>query len=239
MPGQKTLAKEWFQIRYTCSGDLQLRIVDFITRNALRFIIAREVASREHIQCYVELDITKKTWVNKFNESFPGMDRRDKYVMIDNGKTCNYVCKDGDIIAKRGFSNEDIENFKTEYHKENPKPEISIKIDESLILPPEKKTEKVKKQKVPPFMQLVRQELEDMHPNLQWHKKHKPLVFKMLMNKLGEGCKNLDHVIISRMTYGVLNSLIKDKKDWHEYWYMKAFGETLNCDDVENMALDD
>lgn len=228
-----------FHIRYTCSGELQSQIVDFITRNAVKYIIAREVASREHIQCYVELKVVKKTWVNRFNMKFPNMDRRDKYVELDKGNTKYYVCKENDIIAKRGFTDEDIEAFRAKYHQEHSKPQISLNIEESLILPPETVGKKVKKQKQPTFMMQVRNKLLDEYPDKEWSSKDKPLVFKNVMYLLGQGCKNLDHIIVARMTYGVLNSLIKERKDWLEYWYMKAFQETLNCDEEENYSLDE
>jgi len=228
-----------YHIRYSCSGDLQAQIVDFITRNAKKYIIAREFANREHIQCYVETNITKKTWVNKFNIKFTSMDRRDKYVEPDKGKTKQYVCKDGDIIAKRGFTDEEIENFKTEYRKENPKPEISLKNQEIHDAPPLENSKKVKKSKVPTFMMQCRNKLLDEYPDKEWSMRDKPLVFRNVMYLLGQGCKNLDHIIISRMTYGVLNSLIKDKKEWLEYWYRKAFMEELNCDENENYSLDE
>jgi len=228
-----------YHIRYTCSGDLQAQIVEFITRNANKYIVAREFANREHIQCYVETNITKKTWVNKFNIKFTGMDRRDKYVEPDKGKTKQYVCKDGDIISKRGFTDEEIENFKIEYRKENPKPEISLKIEEIHDAPLLENSKKVKKTKAPTFMMQCRNKLLDEYPDKDWSMKDKPLVFRNVMYLLGQGCKNLDHIIISRMTYGVLNSLIKDKKEWLEYWYRKSFMEELNCDENENYSLDE
>jgi len=214
-----------YQARYTCSGELQSSVVDFITRNAQKYIIAKEIATREHIQCYVETEITKKTWDNKFRLKFPEMDRRDKYFKEDKGLTKFYVCKENCILAKRGFSDEDIESFRTEYHQTHPKEEISLKIEEILVSQPETKPEKVKKPRPPTFMTQCRNELEEDYPFMDWSAKHKKLVFLKVMNKLGEGCKNLDHIIITRMVYGVLNSLIKDKKEWHEYWYNKCFGE--------------
>lgn len=228
-----------YHIRYTCSGELQEGIVDFIMRNANKYIIAREIATREHIQCYVETRWCKKTWVNEFNKKFKGMDRRDKYVEPDKGATKFYVCKDGDIISKRGFTDEDIENFRASYHATHSKPPISLKIEESLISPPVIVTQKVKKQKTPTFMTICRNELEEEYPEKEWTKNDRPIVFKKIMHKLGQGCRNLDHIIISRMTYGVMNSLIKDKKEWHEYWYQKAFGEMLNPHEEEDMSLDD
>lgn len=234
-----------YHIRYTCSGELQQEIVKFIMKNAQKCIISREFASKEHIQCYVETNITKKTWVNKFNLKFKSMDRRDKYVMPDKGETIRYVCKGKsdlelpDVVAKMGFSEDNIKNFHTEYWLRNPvrlepEPSTIISLPElnEMVVP------KVKRIKKPTFMKEVRNELEDEYPDLEWDMKHKSIVFKKIMYKLGEGCRNLDHIIISRMTYGVLNSLIKDKKEWLEYWYMKAFSETLNCDD-ENYELDE
>jgi len=217
-----------FHARYTCLGQLQQDIVDFITRNATKYIIAREVATREHIQVYLEYENTKKTWDNKFKSKFKSMDRRDKYFMPDKGTTMLYVCKDNDIIAKRGFSDEDIQNLHTQYHQNNPKTRISLEITESLELPPETKQEKTKKPRPPTFMAKCRQELEEEYPFLNWQKKHKKIVFLKVMTNLGQGCKNLDHIVVTRMVYGVLNSLIKDKKEWHEYWYQKCFGEDIN-----------
>jgi len=223
-----------FQARYTCSrsSDLETRIIDFITRNANRFIIAREEATREHLQCYVEYENTKKTWDNTFKKKFPTMDRRDKYFMPDKGTTMLYVCKDNDIISKRGFSDEDIAELHTTYHKNNPKTRISLEITEALELPPDTKPEKVKKPRPPTFMSKCRQELEEEYPFIEWQKKHKKVVFIKVMENLGQGCKNLDHIIVTRMVYGILNSLIKNKKEWHQYWYAKCFqGEAFDQDD--------
>jgi len=228
--------------RYTCSGDLQQQIVDFISRNAQKYIIAQEHASREHIQCYIEYENTKKTWDNKFKIKFPELDRRDKYFKEDKGNTKVYVCKEKVILAKRGFSDDDIENFHTIYHQQNPKHQISLKIEESPILLPEIVERKVKKPRPPTFMRQCRDELEELYPTLDWKLKHKRIVFLKVMRNLGQGCKNLDHIIITRMTYGVLNSLIKDTKEWDEYWYHKCFGEELNPPDsdfLENELEDD
>jgi len=229
-----------FHLRYTCSAELQCQIVDFITRNAKEYIICKEQANREHIHCYAVLDVTKKTWVNKFNLKFKGMDRRDKYVEPDKGNTKLYVCKGTgvgqyEILAKRGFTDEDIVNFNKQWWENNPKSNIVIEFSDSPQLP----EPKPKKQAKPSFMKQVRLELEELYPEKDWTIDDKPIVFKRLMFMLGDGCRNLDHIIISRMTYGVLNSLIKDKKEWLEYWYKKAFGEYL-YESVENdMSLDE
>jgi hypothetical protein len=233
-------------MRYTCSGQTQDEVVKFIMKNALKFIIAKEIASREHIQCYVETKVVKKTWVNQFNLQIK-LDRRDKYVELDKGNTKLYICKGNgqtvqpEILAKRGFTDEEIVSFHNEYWLNKKTIEMEF-TPVSSILPPVEKLEKVKKAKTPTFMSIIRNELEEEYPYKEWDMKDKPLVFKKLMFKLGVGCRNLDHIIISRMTYGVLNSLIKDKKEWHEYWYRKAFnGEELYevVDDVEDMKLDE
>lgn len=213
--------------RYTCSGDLQQRIVDFITRNADKYIIAREQATREHLQCYIEYKNTKKTWDNLFRTKFMEMHRNDKYFKEDKGTTIFYVCKEKDILAKRGFSDDDIEKFHSEYHQKNQQQQISLNIEEILISPPETKQEKVKKPKPLTFMRQCRNELLEEFPDLDFQAKHKPLVFMKVMSNLGEQCKNLDKFIIIRMVNGVLNSLIKNRKKWHEYWYQECFGETL------------
>lgn len=232
-----------YQIRYTCSGDLQASVVEFITRNAEKFIVCREFASREHIQGYIVTSVVKKTWVNKFNKQFgKQLNARDKYVEPDKGNTKHYVCKGADVstlpivLAKRSYTDEDIKIFHDDYWKNI----IPEEIQNICMLPPEIKPEKVKKPPKPTFMKLIRQELEDEYPNKDWTSKDKIIVFKKLMFMLGHGCKNLDHIIISRMTYGVLNSLIKDKKEWLEYWYQKSFGEVMFCDDTnENYELDE
>lgn len=232
-----------YQARYTCQGDLQTQVVDFISRHALKYIVAREFASREHIQCYIEYDNAKKTWDNTFRIKFPTMDRRDKYFKLDRGTTKLYVCKDNDIISKRGFTDEDIENLHTQYHLNNPQTQISLNIDEVDVLPPLPKNEKPKKPRPPTFMCLCRNELQDEYPFLDWAKKHKKIVFLKVMSNLGQGVRNLDHVIVTRMVYGVLNSLIKDKKEWHEYWYQKCFGEDINdapeLNEEEDKKLDE
>lgn len=216
-----------FQARYTCQGELQLEIVEFISRNALKFIIAKEHATREHIQVYLEYENTKKTWDNKFKLKFPNMDRRDKYFMADKGTTMLYVCKDNDIIAKRGFTDEDIQNLHTQYHQNNPKTRISLEIKEYLDNPPETKPEKVKKPRPPTFMMKCRNELEDENPELDFDMEHEPIVFIKVMDNLGHQCKNLDKFIVIRLTNGILNSLIKYKRKWYQHWYRECFGKEL------------
>lgn len=226
---QTSLCPVAFHIRYTCSGQLQNDIVNFISKNALDYIISKEYAAREHIQCYVLLKVTKKTWVNKFNIVFKDrMETRDKYVEPDKGSTKFYVCK-GDncdtlpnVISKRGFTDDDISIFhKTYWDTQTKTKDNVVKVNPDIEFP----IGKVKR--VPP-MRLVRDRLEELYPEKDWSMKDKPLVAVSVLNILGEGCKTLDHIILSRMTYGVLNSLVKNKKEWHEYWYHKAFGEELN-----------
>lgn len=170
------------------------------------------------------------------------MDRRDKYVESDKGNTKQYVCKGKslvdlpDIIAKRGFTDEDV----MQLHKQYWESHIPEEIKNIPVLPPEVEIQKPPKVKKPTFMKELRQTLEDEYPDKDWSMKDKPIVFKKLMYMLGQNCRNLDHIIISRMTYGVLNSLIKDKKEWLEYWYQKSFGQDLNYDqEVENYELDE
>lgn len=225
-----------YHIRYTCSGEVQDNIVNFIMRNADKYIISREIASREHIQCYVVTNVVKKTWVNKFNATFKGMDRRDKYVELDKGNTIGYVCKGQSImempiiLGKRGFTDDDIISYHKKYW-ETKLPELPECQAEVM---PEVKQDKARKAKQPPFMKVIRNQLDESFPDKDWSMVDKPVVFKFIMRGLGESCKSLDHIIISRMTYGILNSLIKDKKEWHEYWYKKAFNELLNCDEVDD-----
>lgn len=228
-----------YQIRYTCSGEDQTEVIHFISKNALKYIVAKEFATREHIQCYVEINITKKTWVNKFNTMLLKnkiiMDRRCKYVKEDNGDTKTYVCKgverdNYEILAKRGFTDEEILAFHNQYwdyHKPDVKPiEFELATNEPEDGEEVKKLKK--KPRKPPFMKECADELYNEWPNLEWNLKHKPLVFIKIMRKLGCYCKALDHIILSRMTYGVLNSLIKENdREWYEYWYMKAFSEYL------------
>lgn len=228
-----------YHIRYTCNGELQQNVIQFITKNANKYIIAREQATREHLQCYIETNVTKKTWVNKFNLKFKGMDRRDKYVEEDKGKTKWYVCKGEakdvyDVTAKRGFSDEEIKHFNHEYWSQNT---IELEITPS---PAVIKEEVKPKKKTPTFMKQIRNELEELYPEKDWSMDDKPIVFKRIMFNLGASCRNLDHIIISRMTYGVLNSLIKDKKEWLEYWYKKAFGGEYLYETIEtDMSLDE
>lgn len=227
---EKFLSSKEYHIRYTCSGEPQAQIVDFIMRNAQKYIISREVASREHIQCYVVSNIVKKTWVNKFNLKFTSMDRRDKYVELDKGNTKLYVCKGEsissppDVIAKLGFSDEEITAFHSQYWQQH----IPQGIQNICIDLPETETKKTKKPPRPTFMKEVRQTLIDEYPDREWKKSDKPIVFKKVMYMLGQSVRNLDHIILSRMTYGVLNSLIMTNQEWLEYWYNKAFGEELN-----------
>lgn len=229
-----------YHIRYTCSGELQEQIVDFITRNAQKYIVSREFASREHIQCYVVTNVVKKTWVNKFNAKFKNMDRRDKYVELDKGNTKLYVCKGlnsstlPDVVAMLGFNEDDKIKFHSEYWANNTEI-VSDKVIEVPLITETK--EAVKKVKTKPFMAQVRDALDEEYPDKEWDKPDKRIVFRKVMFMLGRQCKSLDHIIISRMVNGVLNSLIKDKESWLEYWYEKAFGEELNPH--EDFSLDE
>lgn len=231
-----------YQIRYTCSGELQQQIVEFISRNADKYIIAKEVASREHIQCYVVTKVTKKTWTNKFNEKFKGIDRRDKYVEPDKGTTKWYVCKGIArdiyvILAKRGFTDEEIQKLNHEYwdkneeHNQSQKDEtqISLKIEENLISLPEKKTQKEPKKKQVTFMTKVRNEILEAYPEKVFSHKDLQLIFMWVMRALGEGCRSMDKFIITRMVNGILNSLIKDDKhDWYAYWFQECFNKNYD-----------
>ena len=241
-----------YHIRYTCSGELQEQVVDFITRNALNFIISREFATREHIQCYVQASVVKKTWVNKFNIKFNNqLVARDKYVELckDVERTKKYVCKGGStdvppvVLQKRGFTDDDIIIYHKQYWQEdlekldvNPSQvEKTEDIDKFLESLPKTIEKKVKKTKSPTFMRQVCSKLEEEYPEREWTGSidDKRLVFITLLRSLGELGKGFETFILSRMIYGVLNVLIKDKEEWLEYWYQKCFGEDLNPHDEE------
>lgn len=237
-----------FHMRYTCQNPVQGLVIDFITRNGASFIIAKEYASREHLQCYVSTSIVKKTWDNKFRERFKELDRRDKYVKEDAGFTKQYVCKGGakrgeypDILAKRGFTDEDIIRFHNEYWDVHEEEGIKASVSDEIHLnitetPKEPKPEKIKK-RTPTFMKVVRDKLEANFPDKEWTKKDKQCVFCYVMRELGTSCKTLDHVIVTRMTWGILNSLIKDRRDWNAYWYSKCFNEPYSL--IDHLSWDE
>lgn len=242
--------------RYTCTGDLQLKVIDFVSRNAGKYIISREYASREHLQCYIEYPKAKKTWDNTFRSSFKELDRRDKYFVEDAGRTKIYVCKfEGRVtveevlerqsvglLSYRGFTPEEIQEFNKIYWDDfalNSEKQKANKIEIILEPSPETKSEKTKKPRPPTFMRQCRNELEDEYPNIVWKHKHRKLVFMKVMDNLGMQCKNLDKFIIIRMVNGVLNSLIKNRKEWHEYWYQECFNDQLYLDGVVEIDDDD
>lgn len=164
------------------------------------------------------------------------MDRRDKYVEPDKGKTKQYVCKENVILAKRGFTDEDINNFHTEYHLNNKDSQSMADIEKYLDTLPEtllKNLPKVKKERIPTFCEKCRIELEDKYPNVEWAMKHRAAVSDTVLDNLGHMCKNFDQYILSCMTYGVLNGLVKNRKEWRREWYQKTFNEKYYSYDAE------
>jgi len=240
-----------FHFRATCQNPIQERIVDFLSRNSQgETLICREYAKNEHIHALIHIDITKKSFCNKFKAKFPMMKGNKDYSCEEVKKTdrhmCQYICKgknwgyvpdiNPEVLYARALVYT-IEEYHNAYWDQNPQM-MDIKkqlaeSDEMVQATPCNNIEKKPKKKTPTFMQLVRSHLEEEYDNIdgvvyQWSKKDLPKVFTAVMKKLGQHCKNLDHIIISRMTYGVLNSLIKDGKEWHEYWFKKAFPELEN-----------
>lgn len=163
------------------------------------------------------------------------MNRRDKYVEPDKGKTKIYVCKGAnpssppEVLGKRGFSDEDIIAYHNQYWEEH----LPIALQEAAanaveVVAP---SVKVRKPRTPNFNERVRDELDAMFPDRIWKSKDKPIVYKKVMSSLGRHARNLDHAILARMVFGVLNSLIKQNREWLEYWYAKAFNEDLEYDE--------
>lgn len=230
-----------YHIRYTCEGELQSSIVNFIIRNSQSCIIAREFATREHIQCYVSTNVVKKTWVNKFNLAFK-LDRRDKYVMEDLGKTKQYVCKGvalnemPDIVNKRGFSDADINEYHQAYWATH------IVVEPISFTPTQMTSDKVRKKSMP-FMRQVYERLESDYPLREWVETDKPLIFRYVMDDLGRSNRSLDKFIVKRMVLGILNSLMKDHRaEWYTSFYHEVFAEHYQFDNKlrneENLDFD-
>lgn len=214
-----------YHIRYTCSGDLQALVVNFIMKNANKYIISREIASREHIQCYVVTNVVKKTWVNKFNLKFKDLDRRDKYVELDKGKTKLYVCKgnsiseEPDVIAKLGFTDEEIKAYHSEYWQQHIPPEIQ----EIPMLLPETKDKKEKKAKPVGFLIRLYHRLQDKYPTMDWSEQHYPLIYKEYMFACGNAVKPISKFIIQNNVTGLLNALLHRKHEWLAKLFEEAF----------------
>lgn len=254
-----------WHFRYTCSGDLQVKIVDFLTRKCGAYIICREYGDQngnEHIQAYLEFEVTKKHFMETLNKKFPNPNRRDKYLEPDKGETKQYVCKGESygtlpvVLGKRKFDQEDITMYHELYWKKNNQSrngnkdisKIFLKIEEKsqvetldesglLIwnqiknLPLDNKKVK-KKQKT--MMRVVRDEcIQIKGEDHTWSMIDKYFVFHRTLKTLGDFCKSLDHIILNRMVLGILNSLIKEDKEWYLYWWTKCYPD----DDVPPQLL--
>lgn len=254
-----------YHFRYTCSGDIQAKLVDFLTRKCKAYIICREygeINGNEHIQAYLEFDVTKKHFMEVLNKKFPNPNRRDKYLEVDKGETKQYVCK-GEahgklpvVLGMFKFTQQDVTLYHELYWKKNNDikkghkdiSQIFLKIEEksqvdtldkSGILVWEQNTpivsQKVnvkKKQKT--IMRLIRDECIDIKgQEHEWCMSDKYFVFYHTMKILGEQCKSLDHIILNRMVLGILNSLIKDNKEWYLYWWQKVYPD----DDIPPQLL--
>lgn len=232
-----------FHFRATCTGQIQDQIVDFLARNSQgETIICREFATNEHIHALIHIDITKKSFCNKFKTKFNTMKGNKDYsieeVKTNDDNMAQYICKgesylDQPIILYKLRLRKAIEEYHSLYWEHNVIKKLEnekiLNFEEISQIPTLEVFKKEKKKRTPTFMMLCRDELIELYgENYDWEKNDLPKVFHKVMTKLGDLCKTLDHVIITRMVYGVLNSLIKDKKEWHEYWFQKCFPEYQN-----------
>ena len=232
-----------YHFRAHCSGLLQDQIVDFLARNSEgETIVCRELAEREHIHALVHTRITKKSFCNKFKAKFSTMDGNKDYsftpVKNSDADMCQYICKAtkmGDqpiILMSRALKNT-IEEYHNEYWMVHAltHPSTSVKQEIQEIQQKSQTStfeiiEKPKKKKVPPFMVTVREDLiQEYGSEYQWELEDKWRVFSSVVDHLGDFVKALDHIIVGRMTNGILCSLMKDRKKFKCALWDKCFQE--------------
>lgn len=238
-----------YQFRFTCDGELQTQILDFMLRNSTgEFICSRENGTqngREHIQGYCEFEITKKSFMNKFNEKFKKqLETRDKYLDKDKGHTRSYVCKGVEpqqpfsptnpyILSSRALTST-IENNYINYwsnaqkintvygHKD--KQIIIANFEESL------QVATLKKQKKMQFLQGLTFKIRSMKPDdYKWSRsKDLGFVYRHTKRGCGEAVKIFNKYRLAEMVNGVLNSLIGEDEldDW--LWFQECFPNETN-----------
>ena len=235
-----------FHFRLTCDVADNARFCDFMLRNSSgKFLCVAEIGKREHIHCYLEFQMTKKSFMNKFNDKFKNIDRRDKYLDEDKGTTLQYICKgpnskiktDVVVVAKRALTDLDIVEMHEQFWKNKPQVhEVPITLTPVSEVLGIADVVKYKPKRAPPFLRGVYDELDAMREEDDWTfgVADKQIIFKFLMMRLGQGVKTLDKIIITRMVNGLQNALISSKKQLYEHWWYECFPNdpSLNMGDL-------
>lgn len=221
-----------FHFRLTCDVADNAKYCDFLLRNSSgKFLCVAEKGNRDHIHCYLEFQMTKKSFMNKFNEKFKGIDRRDKYLDEDKGTTLQYICKgpnskvktDVNVVAKRTLTDLDIAQLHDEFWKNRVPDEVPIVFTPISEVICEQVEIKKKSKRAPPFLTGVYNELFLQQDDWTYGLADKQRIFKFLMMRLGQSVKTLDKIIVTRMVNGLQNALVADKKQMYEHWWSECF----------------
>lgn len=221
-----------FHFRLTCDVADNAKYCDFLLRNSSgKFLCVAEKGNRDHIHCYLEFQMTKKSFMNKFNEKFKGLDRRDKYLDEDKGTTLQYICKgpnskvktDVNVVAKRTLTELEIVQLHDEFWKNRVIEEVPIVLTPVSEICGEYVELKKKSKRAPPFLTSVYNELFLQQDDWTYGVADKQRIFKFLMMRLGQSVKTLDKIIVTRMVNGLQNALVADKKQMYEHWWCECF----------------
>lgn len=221
-----------FHFRLTCDVADNAKYCDFLLRNSSgKFLCVAEKGNRDHIHCYLEFQMTKKSFMNKFNEKFKGIDRRDKYLDEDKGTTLQYICKGPNskvktyvnVVAKRTLTDLDIAQLHDEFWKNRVSDEVPIVFTPISEVICEQVEIKKKSKRAPPFLTGVYNELFLQQDDWTYGLADKQRIFKFLMMRLGQSVKTLDKIIVTRMVNGLQNALVADKKQMYEHWWSECF----------------
>lgn len=227
-----------FHFRLTCDVVDNTKYCDFLLRNSSgKFLCVAEKGTRDHIHCYLEFQMTKKSFMNKFNEKFKGLDRRDKYLDEDKGTTLQYICKGVsskvktpvNVVAKRSLTDLDIDQLHEEFWKNR-----IAGLPEIILTPVGEICDQVeikkKTKRAPPFLTSVYNELFLQQDDWTYGLADKQRIFKFLMIRLGQSVKTLDKIIVTRMVNGLQNALVADKKQMYEHWWCECFPNEPSLD---------
>ena len=231
-----------FHFRLTCDVADNAKYCDFLLRNSSgKFLCVAEKGTRDHIHCYLEFQMTKKSFMNKFNDKFKNIDRRDKYLDEDKGTTLQYICKgfnskiksDVVVVAKRTLTDLEIEQMHEQFWQN--KPQVN---EVPIVFTPVSEVQQVeikkKSKRAPPFLTSVYNELYVSQDDWTYGVADKQRIFKFLMTRLGQSVKTLDKIIVTRMVNGLQNALVTDKNQMYEHWWSECFPNdpSLNMSDT-------
>jgi len=226
-----------FHFRLTCDVADNAKYCDFLLRNSSgKFLCVAEKGNRDHIHCYLEFQMTKKSFMNKFNEKFKGLDRRDKYLDEDKGTTLQYICKgpnskvktDVNVVAKRTLTELDIVQLHDEFWKNRVIDLVPIVLTPSLAPIGEYVELKKKSKRAKPWLQeYVYDELLAERDDWGYGIVDKQKIFKQIMLRGGQMIKIMDNALINRWIIGIQNALAIScnaigsqavQKGWQDRW---------------------